>query len=133
MNMQNFFVVNSSFNLIKHPEGAVDHKFNLNSSVAPIQNLHTTVRLHLGLEISSHDIVEKIGTFEETYIVPVEFDQDDIMEPNIVAKAIMRQMMGVLANDVISILTKACIPPMPPAVMLNILKQQFQEGSGAQK
>ena len=78
--MQNFFVVNSSFNLIKHPEGAVDHKFNLNSSVAPIQNLHTTVRLHLGLEISSHDIVEKIGTFEETYIVPVEFDQDDIRD-----------------------------------------------------
>lgn len=124
MNFQNIILVNSQFHVDKPFQGQIDNQISLNSQVAQVKDLKTTAQVKLDLTLKAHDGTEVFGTFQEIYFIPIEFEEDDITEQQVIGKATMRQMIPLLANDINYFLSKACLPIMPPTVLLKILKNQ---------
>lgn len=124
MNIQNIVLVNTNFHMVKPVSGQVDNQIQVNTQVAEIKDMHTQARVKVDLTLKSHDSTDEFGFLELTYIVPVEFEEDDIMEQQIVGKAVTRQLIPMAASDVNFFMAKACVPAMPPAFMLQILKNE---------
>ncbi len=124
MNMHNIVLINSSFNMIKPVNGQIDNQISLNTQIQPIADLKTVLHVHLQVNIKAHESAEQFGSLDETYFVPVEFDDGDILDTQVVTKAIVRQMIPLLSQDVNYFFGKACVPMMPPAVLLQILKNK---------
>jgi len=108
----------------KPVQGQIDNQISLNSQVAEVKDLHTTAQVKLNLTLKAHEGSELFGTLEEVYFIPIEFEEDDITEQQVIGKATMRQMIPLLSSDVNYYLSKACLPIMPPTVLLQILKNQ---------
>jgi|GEM_PF-5032452 len=124
MNIENIILIDSKFNVVKPVQGQIDNQISMNTQVAKVKDLKTTAQVKIQLTLKAHDSTEVFGTLEETYFVPVEFDADDILQEQIVGKAVTRQMIPLLSSDVNFYLAKACLPTLPPPVMLKILKNQ---------
>jgi len=124
MNFQNIILVHSQFHMEKPVQGQIDNQISLNSQVAEVKDLHTTAQVKLNLTLKAHEGSELFGTLEEVYFIPIEFEEDDITEQQVIGKATMRQMIPLLSSDVNYYLSKACLPIMPPTVLLQILKNQ---------
>lgn len=124
MNLQNIVLIKSQFVMNRPVQGQIDNQLSLNTQVGEIQNLHTTAQVKVNLSIKAHEGTEEFGNLEQIYFVPVEFEDDDIMDPKLVGKLVMRQLIPMISSDVNFLLTKACLPMMPPTVMLNILKNE---------
>lgn len=124
MNLENIILVNAQFKMEKPVQGQIDNQMALNTQVAKVENLHTTAQVKLDLTLKAHEGTEQFGTLELVYFIPVEFDEDDILEQQVIGKAVTRQMIPLLASDINFYLAKACVPVMPATVLLKILKNQ---------
>lgn len=122
MTIQNIVMVNSNFHMVKPVQGQVDNQIQLNTQIAEVTDLHTTARVKLNVTLKAHEGTDEFGFLELTYFAPVAFEEDDILDQQIVGKAITRQLIPMLASDANFFLAKACVPVMPPAIMLQILK-----------
>lgn len=124
MNFQNIILVHSQFHIDKPIQGQIDNQISLNSQVGLVQDLKTTAQVKLNLTLKAHDGTDVFGSLEEIYFIPIEFEEDDITEQQVIGKATMRQMIPLLSSDINYFLSKACLPIMPPTVLLKILKNQ---------